>query len=92
MKDKVFATADFRVYGMSKFTKKPVDTTVHFVLLESGGFDYGNGTCMIMKFKDADEHLYDTRYEKGIKLHFKEYAFEFIKNYIADTLTAEPID
>lgn len=92
--ERALATADFRVYGTRQdFLKgEEVDTTVHFELHPSGAFDYGNKTCMIMKWKGCSEQLYDTRYEKVSVKTFKQYALKFLQNYIAKGLKAEPIE
>ena len=83
----ILAKADFRVYGEEK-----VDTKVHFELYKSGATDYGNGTGMSMEWENGSEFFYDTRYEPVDAENFKEYALEFLKNYIRDTLQAEPIE
>lgn len=88
----IFATADFKVTGTRKDDGRTIDTTVHFELYKSGATDYGNGTGMSMQFKGSMEECYDTRYEKVSADNFKEYAEEFLKNYLADGLKAEPIE
>ena len=88
----IYATADFKVTGTSKVTGKEIDTTVHFELYKSGAFDYGNGAGMSMQFKGSMEECFDTRYEQVSADNFKEYAEEFLKNYLADGLKAEPIE
>ena len=88
----IYATADFKVTGTSKVTGKEIDTTVHFELYKSGAFDYGNGTGMSMQFKGVDEWCYDTRYEPVGADNFKEYAYDFLNNYLADGLKGEPIE
>lgn len=88
----IFATADFKVTGTSEVTKEEIDTTVHFELYKSGAFDYGNGTGMSMQFKGSMEQCYDTRYERVSADNFKEYAFNFLKGYLAGGLKAEPIE
>ena len=85
------ASARFKVTGKREFDGEEINTTAELELHESGAFDYGNGTCLLMKFEGGDVQLYDTRYEKVSAETFKEYAQEFINNYIAKGYTAEPI-
>ena len=47
---------------------------------------------MSMQFKGSMEECFDTRYEQVSADNFKEYAEEFLKNYLADGLKAEPIE
>lgn len=93
-KENALATADFRVYGIRQDfgNGEEIDTTVHLELHPSGAFDYGNKTCMIVKWRDSIEQLYDTRYEKVSAKTFKQYALKFVENHMAAGLKAEPIE
>ena len=85
------ATATFKVTGKREFDGEEIDTKVTLELHDSGAFDYGNETCMLMQFEGSDVHCFDTRYEKVTVDTFTEYAEEFINNYIAKGYKAELI-
>ena len=91
-RENALAEARFKVSGNRKFDGERIETEVYLGLFKSGAFDYGNRTCMIMKFRDSAEQLFDTRYEKVSVKTFKKYAKEFLKNYVAEGLEIEPID
>ena len=84
------AKVKFKVAG-TRDDGEEINTTAELELHESGAFDYGNGTCMLMKFEGGDVHMYDTRYEKVSAENFTEYAQNFINDYIAKGLHAEPV-
>lgn len=88
----IIATADFKVTGTREDDGRVIDTTAHMELYKSGAFDYGNGTGMSMQFKGGDEWCYDTRYEPVSADNFNEFAQDFLQNYLADGLKAEPIE
>lgn len=86
----VLATADFKIYGMGYAF--PVDTTAHAELSVSGAFDYGNGTCMCIQYKNSPvPDVYDTRYSDVTPETFTEFAKGVLKENLCKTLTVEVI-
>lgn len=72
---------------------KKFDRDFTATLDKSGAFEYGNGTCVVIEFGAMqngiipEEKLFDTRYEKGITKHFKEWLETyFANNYSANNL------
>ena len=60
-------------------------TVIHYTisLSKSGGFVYGNGTCVRVHndYKGSDDQYYDTRYQTKCSTveGFREWAFEFLR-------------
>lgn len=87
----IYATADYRLSGTG-YDDQPYETTVHATLEKSGAFDYGNGTCMSLKWADEPRaHWFDTRYCKVSAKNFTEFAKEEIEARVLDTITVEVI-
>lgn len=62
-------------------------------LEKSKAFEYGNGSCVIIKFgamlngRTPESKYFDTRYEKGITKSFKEWVVKYFQNnYYEHTL------
>ena len=87
---KVLATADYRISGTG-YDGKPLDETVHAELRESGAFQYGNGTCMVLEWSYGHRESFDTRYEKVNVWNFKEFAKKVIEDRVLDTIKVEVI-
>jgi hypothetical protein len=87
----IYAEANYRVYGTG-YDGKPYETTVHATLEKSGAFEYGNGTCMVLKWADQPApHLYDTRYCDVSAENFTEFARRELEAQTLDTIHVEVI-
>lgn len=86
-----YATADFRVHGTG-WNGEPYEATVHAELRESAAFQYGNQTCMSLKWSDRPRaDVYDTRYSKVSAKNFTEFAKAELDAQTLDTITVEVI-
>lgn len=62
------------------FEKAPEYNTVYELQLdESGGFKYGNGTCVVVRIDDKFIEAIDTRYETDIREKFEDWCDEYMK-------------
>lgn len=87
----IYAEADFRVHGTG-YDGNPYETTVHATLEKSGAFDYGNGTCMSLKWADQKmTHWYDTRYSNVSPDNFAEFAKAELEAQTLDTIQVDII-
>lgn len=87
----IYATANFRLSGEGN-DGEPYEATVEATLEKSGAFDYGNGTCMILKWSTRNRPEYfDTRYSKVSAKNFTEFAKEQIEAMVLDTIKVETI-
>jgi hypothetical protein len=68
-----------------------------FELIESGAFDYGNGTAVKVEIEGQvngdpfrGEKLFDTRYWRGIKSEegFTEFCIETVRDFYGENATA----
>ena len=92
IKNTIYATADFLVSGIG-WDEAPYEATVHATLETSGAFDYGNGTCMGLKWSDQPRtKWYDTRYCKVNKENFTRFAKSQLESEVLDTIKVEVID
>ena len=89
--NEIYATANFRLNG-TDYDGKPYEATVEATLEKSGAFDYGNGTCMILKWSTRERpELFDTRYAKVSARNFSEFAREQLEAMTIDTIKVEEI-
>lgn len=89
--EKRIAEATFRITGKCKYTGREVDTTVHALLIKGGGFDYGNGTCMVFEHDNGNDEVFDTRYERVNKDNFTEFALGVLRDRMQEQLTIETL-
>lgn len=76
--------------------KKEYNREFTATLDKSCAFDYGNGTCVVIKFgamqngRTPESKLFDTRYEKGITKNFKNWLIGYFeREYCEHTLVFE---
>ena len=84
---KVFETVDYQMNGIG-YDGEPFEDVVHFELIRSGAFDYGNRTGMTMTRRSTGRtEFFDTRYVNGITEDFPKFALEFLKDRTIDGFT-----
>lgn len=72
-------------------TENGTEVIMRLELHESGAFQYGNQTMMVLYEGDRQMGFYDTRYEKGCSSpkSFHKWALEFVKDYVRPTIKVE---
>ena len=69
-----------------------INTTLE--LVNSGGFDYGNGHSLILTQEGINKNIYDARYDRRFdnEQSFRKYALEFVKENVRDTCKVEKLE